>query len=442
MQRLLQFWGRLKSFNFRTDTAYKNTYAYDGTGRLAQIKADHSTSTAFDYTYHVKANVVDYLQHGSYSQDVVYRSDSYRQDKLIHKWGSDATKDQEARFTYDSLGRRTYEKTSGLVYYGKRYDEPELGRFINSDPIAEEGGINLYRFVGNNPVNGLDFLGLCESEGDTDEYGNEVCHDEYVLSPFTIDGNPTIADLNIWAIQDYNTEGLIEQLIAEYSNHQNNVDTGNSLPGNGEGTPPPPKKEEKPKWCNLAKAVLVSNEIVGNFLSRLVGDDGNNLTFGGTVGLSLAVPVLGVAGIGAHAEAGAQLIFDWDDPLNSKFSFLLSGSGMFTGGGGIYMSAGPVAGNLEGEVESGISVQSHIHVEGAIATPGGGGAFQVDVGIDPNARLGDQISDVVTGHSLSVSPRTAVGIAGLAGVGVGGSVNAKSKSPKEALQKKYNEECR
>ncbi len=79
------FWGRMKSFNFKNDTTYKNTYTYDGTGRLDQIKADHSISTVFDYTYHANANVVDYLQHGSYSQDVVYRSDSYLQDKLIHK---------------------------------------------------------------------------------------------------------------------------------------------------------------------------------------------------------------------------------------------------------------------------------------------------------------------------------------------------------------------
>jgi len=33
---------------------------------------------------------------------------------------------------------------TGLVYYGARYYSPSLGRFINRDPIEEEGGVNLY----------------------------------------------------------------------------------------------------------------------------------------------------------------------------------------------------------------------------------------------------------------------------------------------------------
>jgi RHS repeat-associated protein len=49
---------------------------------------------------------------------------------------------------------------SGLVYYGHRYYSPSLGRFINRDPGGTAGGINLYAFVGNNPVNSFDYLGL------------------------------------------------------------------------------------------------------------------------------------------------------------------------------------------------------------------------------------------------------------------------------------------
>ena len=36
----------------------------------------------------------------------------------------------------------------------------QLGRFISRDPIGEKGGINLYAYVGNDPVNGVDPLGL------------------------------------------------------------------------------------------------------------------------------------------------------------------------------------------------------------------------------------------------------------------------------------------
>jgi RHS repeat-associated protein len=42
---------------------------------------------------------------------------------------------------------------------GLRYYSPSLGRFLNQDPIEEQGGINLYAFVGNDGVNGWDYLG-------------------------------------------------------------------------------------------------------------------------------------------------------------------------------------------------------------------------------------------------------------------------------------------
>ena len=37
---------------------------------------------------------------------------------------------------------------------------PDTGRWLNRDPIQEAGGINLYRYVGNNPINYVDPLGL------------------------------------------------------------------------------------------------------------------------------------------------------------------------------------------------------------------------------------------------------------------------------------------
>jgi len=47
-----------------------------------------------------------------------------------------------------------------LYYYRARYYSPELKRFISEDPIGLGGGINFYAYVGNNPVNWVDPLGL------------------------------------------------------------------------------------------------------------------------------------------------------------------------------------------------------------------------------------------------------------------------------------------
>jgi RHS repeat-associated protein len=52
------------------------------------------------------------------------------------------------------------DNESDLVYYGYRYYNPSTGRWPNRDPIGEQGGMNLFAFVGNDPVNQGDPLGL------------------------------------------------------------------------------------------------------------------------------------------------------------------------------------------------------------------------------------------------------------------------------------------
>ena|GEM_PF-791866 len=49
---------------------------------------------------------------------------------------------------------------SGLVYYGYRYYSTTTGRWLNTDPIGERGGKNLYGFLRNDGVNGIDSRGL------------------------------------------------------------------------------------------------------------------------------------------------------------------------------------------------------------------------------------------------------------------------------------------
>jgi hypothetical protein len=43
--------------------------------------------------------------------------------------------------------------------YQYRYYDPVTGRWPSRDPISERGGLNLYGFVGNDGVNGFDYLG-------------------------------------------------------------------------------------------------------------------------------------------------------------------------------------------------------------------------------------------------------------------------------------------
>jgi RHS repeat-associated protein len=49
-----------------------------------------------------------------------------------------------------------WDVTLGLVQYNYRPYNPLDGRFLNRDPIGERGGLNLYQFCGNDPVNRVD----------------------------------------------------------------------------------------------------------------------------------------------------------------------------------------------------------------------------------------------------------------------------------------------
>ncbi len=60
---------------------------------------------------------------------------------------------------YMFTGRR-YDTETGLYYYRARYYDPNIGRFLQPDPIGYKAGLNLYTYVGNNPINRKDPRGL------------------------------------------------------------------------------------------------------------------------------------------------------------------------------------------------------------------------------------------------------------------------------------------
>jgi RHS repeat-associated protein len=81
-----------------------------------------------------------------------------------------------ARYDYDPYGRSTTVlgttptdfNFTGLYRHSKsnldlavyRAYDPDLGRWLNRDPIAEKGGINLYGYVKNDVINAGDVSGL------------------------------------------------------------------------------------------------------------------------------------------------------------------------------------------------------------------------------------------------------------------------------------------
>jgi RHS repeat-associated protein len=60
--------------------------------------------------------------------------------------------------TLDFSDQYTDKVTGRILYLYRPYD-PDSGRWLSRDPIGEQGGQNLYLFVGNDPAKNIDILG-------------------------------------------------------------------------------------------------------------------------------------------------------------------------------------------------------------------------------------------------------------------------------------------
>jgi len=79
-------------------------------------------------------------------------------------WGETALGQSPPYNTLAFAGRQ-YDAETRLYYNRARYYDPRLGRFLSEDPSGLAGGINLYAYAGNDPVNSTDPYGLEECNG-------------------------------------------------------------------------------------------------------------------------------------------------------------------------------------------------------------------------------------------------------------------------------------
>jgi len=158
-----------------------SAFTYDGQGRLVQIIDSKGNATTANHSYtwcgSVRCLAHDNTQSGSpvstqyFGQGAIIGGTPYYYVKdrlgsvtqLISTAGVIAS-----QYTYDPYGNRTTVSStvvadigyagyfthavSGLDFTAHRAYDPVHARWVNRDPIGEAGGVNLYAYVGGNPL--------------------------------------------------------------------------------------------------------------------------------------------------------------------------------------------------------------------------------------------------------------------------------------------------
>ncbi len=159
-------------------------YIYDGLVPVAERDASGATIAAYTKIPQAPGGIGGLISRTDGTNTIYYHCSHLGNVNLI----TDSSGNVIQTYDYDAFGnvvaesgsleneykyksKETSEET-GLVYFGARYYNPLLGRFITPDPLGMVDGANVYMYCGNDPVNLMDEWGLMGF--DYDKFTKEV----------------------------------------------------------------------------------------------------------------------------------------------------------------------------------------------------------------------------------------------------------------------------
>ena len=130
-----------------------------GAGGVGGLLATVRSGVAYLPCYDANGNVTEYVNDNSGAVAARCRYDAYG-----YTGGA-------PNFPF-GFSTKYRDGETWFLYYTGRYYDPDRRRWLSTDPIEERGGLNLYGFCANDPINYVDYLGLTKYWDNYPNYDN------------------------------------------------------------------------------------------------------------------------------------------------------------------------------------------------------------------------------------------------------------------------------